>query len=79
MNGSNCFPCEFGRNVSRNHSQSEDLDVNCLASPLRGFQVFSAVLTHSEVELASSYGLFDCVVLAIQLVSNGCADEVGAV
>ena len=79
VNGGDRFSCELGRYVSCNDSQSEDLDVNRLTNPVRSLQVLSTVLTHSEVEVAPRYGLFDRIVLAIELVSDGCADEVGAV
>ncbi len=35
VNGGDCFSGKFGRNVSCNDSQSEDLDVNRLTSPVR--------------------------------------------
>ena len=35
VNGGDRFSCELGRYVSRNDSQSEDLDVNRLTNPVR--------------------------------------------
>jgi hypothetical protein len=79
VNGSDGFAREFWRDVRRDHSQPKDLDVKRLAGRLHGLQVLPAVLTQTEVELVPGHGLLDDVVVTIELVSDCCPDEVGAV
>ena len=52
------------------------------ASPrtcLHGLQILSAVSTQTKVELVSSNGLLDGVVVAIELIADRGPDEVGAI
>jgi phasin len=53
--------------------------VKRLAGRVHGLQVFSAVFTQTKVELLSSNGLLDGVVVAIELVADRRPNEVGAV
>jgi hypothetical protein len=59
--------------------KAENLDVKCLAGDLYGFQVLASVTSEAELKLVSSNGLFDRIVMAVELIANGRSNKVGPI
>jgi len=59
--------------------KAKNLNVKCLAGGLYGFQVLASVTSESEIKLVSSNGLFDRIVMAVELITNGRPNKVGSV
>jgi CheY-like chemotaxis protein len=69
----------FMTGYSRNaivHQGRLDAGVELIQKPLDSAHLATTV---RRISTLSSYGLLDCIVLAIELISDGCADEIGAV
>src|SRR5215211_1695217 len=79
VDGSDGLTRKFGRDVWSDDRETKDLDVKHLTGRLHGLQIPSAVLTQAEVELLPCDGLLDGVVVSIELVPDGCPNEVRSI
>jgi hypothetical protein len=79
MKGGDRQPGQLRRDIIGDASKTKNLDVQYFAGRLHGLQVLAAVVAQAQVELVSFDGFPDGVVVPIELVSDGCADEVGPV
>ena len=53
--------------------------MKCLTGSLCGFQVLASVTSESELKLVSGNGLLDCIVVAVELITNGRPDKVSSI
>lgn len=79
VKGGDRLPRQLRCDIVGDASKTEHLDVQHLAGRLRGLQVLAAVVAQAEVKLVAVDGFPDGIIVPIELVSNGCPDEVGPV
>src|SRR3984957_7772717 len=79
MNGCNRVASQFGRDISRDDGQAENLDMKALLGLLHGLEVLPTVTAQSEIQLLSRDGVPENFVVTIQLVLNRRANEVRAI
>ena len=79
VNGGNGLAYQFGIDVWRYDSQPQNLDLNRFSSPAHGLEVLPTVPTQAKIQVLPGDRLFDRVVVAIELIPDRSADEVGAI
>ena len=68
-----------GETSGGNDGQAQDLDVKRLPRRSHRLQILPAVVAQAQIEPMPGEGLLDGLAMAIELVADGRADEVGAV
>ena len=79
VNGSDGRARQFGRNIGRNNRETQNLNVKRLAGGLNGLQIAPRVMADAEIQLVTRDGLLDSIAIAIELVADRRADEIGAI
>ena len=79
MKGRDRLPRQLGRDIVGDAGETENLDVQHFSGRLDGLEILAAVVAQAEVELVSRHRFLDGIVVPIELVSNGCPDEIGPI
>src|SRR6185369_11803791 len=79
VNGGDGFGGELRRHVICDHRQPKDLDMQLFAARPGGLKFVPAVSPQAEVELVSVDRLLDVLLMAVELIADGRANEIGAV
>ncbi len=71
--------CEFWCHIGGNTREPEHLNIESFPGCFCGFELFSGVVPQPKVELLPRHRLLHGVGMTVELVADGCSDEVSAV